>query len=73
MLGTSGRSLVNVAGKEPSTRIERGWHPANCSRAPPAACGSLWLILARESPALRLVNVHVHVHSPKAGFAVSEP
>jgi hypothetical protein len=31
--------------------------------------GSLRLILARESPALRLV----HVHFPKAGFELSEP
>lgn len=33
------------------------------------ARGSLRLILARESPALRLV----HVHFPKAGFELSEP
>ena len=44
--------------------------PANCSRASVAA----WpLILARESPALRLVHVQVHVHFPKAGFELSEP
>ena len=35
------------------------------------ASGSLRLILARESPALRLV--HLHVHLPKAGFELSEP
>jgi hypothetical protein len=33
------------------------------------ASGSLRLILARESPALRLV----HVHFPKAGFELSRP
>jgi len=33
------------------------------------ASGSLRLILARESPALRLVQVHF----PKAGFELSEP
>ena len=33
------------------------------------ASGSLRLILAHESPALRLV----HVHFPKAGVELSEP
>ena len=65
MLGTSGRTLINVAGNGPSTRIERGRHIQLQSRA----SGSLRLILARESPALRLV----HVHFPKAGFELSEP
>jgi hypothetical protein len=70
MLGTSGRSLIHVAGNGPSTRIERSWHPANCVRAPVAA----WpLILARESPALRLGHVQVHVHFPKADFELSGP
>jgi hypothetical protein len=38
----------------------------------PTAVARQWqlrLILARESPALRLV----HVHFPKAGFELSEP
>ncbi len=50
-------------------RYRRGPRIGAAGQLQARASGSLRLILARGSPALRLV----HVHFPKAGFELSEP